>query len=246
MIKEILDRRTLRRMAGARSFERGDDYFAHGHVRAVVEHEGTITARVRGTRPYRVKLRVEGGDLAYSCTCPVGADGAFCKHCVAVGLAWLEPGEITKAPEKKPAKPAVTMDDVRTYLAGQDKSALVDMLMEQAIDHDRLRQRLLMRAAKRGPRGLNIATYRQAIDDAVDQSGFVDYHEAYDYARGEAGADSDIDLLVDFSRVVTLFEFVRLQRRLSEVLRRRVDLVTRAALKPQLRARILAEAVRAA
>jgi len=65
-------------------------------------------------------------------------------------------------------------------------------------------------------------------------------------ARGEAGADSDIDLLVDFGRAVTLFEFVRLQRRLSEVLRRRVDLVTRAALKPQLRDRILAEAVRAA
>jgi len=89
-----------------------------------------------------------------------------------------------KTPEKKPAKSGVTMEDVRTYLAGQDKTALVNMLMEQTVDHDRLRQRLLMRAAKRGPRGLDIATYRRAIDDAVDQGGFVDYHEAYDYARG--------------------------------------------------------------
>ena len=65
-------------------------------------------------------------------------------------------------------------------------------------------------------------------------------------ARGEAHADSDIDLLVDFNRPVTLLEFVRLQRLLGEVLGRRVDLVTRAALKPRLRDRVLAEAVRAA
>ena len=65
-------------------------------------------------------------------------------------------------------------------------------------------------------------------------------------ARSEAHPDSDIDLLVDFNRPVTLLEFVRLQRVLGEVLGRRVDLVTRAALKPRLRDRILAEAVRAA
>lgn len=55
-ITEILDRRALRRMAGARSFERGEDYFANGQVGSVAEHEGTITAKVQGTRPYRVKL----------------------------------------------------------------------------------------------------------------------------------------------------------------------------------------------
>jgi uncharacterized Zn finger protein len=39
-------------------------------------------AKVQGTRPYRVELWIEEGDLEYSCTCPVGADGEFCKHCV--------------------------------------------------------------------------------------------------------------------------------------------------------------------
>ncbi len=214
MIKEILDRRTLRRMAGARSFERGEDYFAHGHVGSVVQHEETITAKVRGTRPYRVKLWVERGDLAHSCTCPVGADGAFCKHCVAVGLAWLEPGESTKAPEKKPAKPAVTMDDVRAHLAGQDKNALVGMLMERAIDDDRLRQRLLMKAAKRGPRGHDIATYRQAIDDAVDQGGFVDYRDAYDYARG---IDEAIDSIEEILKEGHAAEVVELTEHALEV-----------------------------
>ncbi|MBA2353283.1 MAG: nucleotidyltransferase family protein [Acidobacteria bacterium] len=65
-------------------------------------------------------------------------------------------------------------------------------------------------------------------------------------ARGELRPDSDIDLLVEFDRPVSLFEFARLRGHLQDLLGRPVDLVTREALKPQLRARILREAVRAA
>src|SRR4030095_17034681 len=136
-----------------------------------------------GTRPYRVKLWIAEDDLEYSCTCPVGADGEFCKHCVAVGLAWLEAGQ-PKFPGKGKASLAVTMDDVRTYLSGQDKSVLVNMLVEHAMEDDRLRQRLLMKTAKKGAKGIDLATYRHAIDDAVEPDGFVDYRSAYDYAHG--------------------------------------------------------------
>jgi uncharacterized Zn finger protein len=87
----FLERGTLRCLASASSFERGEDYFLDGQVKALAEHERTITAKVRGTRPYRVKFWVdEEEDLEYSCTCPIGANGEFCKHCVAVGLAWPE------------------------------------------------------------------------------------------------------------------------------------------------------------
>jgi len=65
-------------------------------------------------------------------------------------------------------------------------------------------------------------------------------------ARDSATPDSDVDLLVDFDQTPTLFEFIRLRRTLSEHLGHRVDLVTRGALKPQLREQILREAVRAA
>jgi len=43
-----------------------------------------------------------------------------------------------------------------------------------------------------------------------------------------------------------MFDFVRLQRELSDRIGRKVELVTRAALKPQLRDRIIAAAVLAA
>jgi len=66
--------------------------------------------------------------------------------------------------------------------------------------------------------------------------------------RGEAGDASDIDLLVDYDPAarVGLFAFVRLQRRLSELLGRRVDLATPDALHPALREGILSEAIRVA
>src|SRR5438128_1401600 len=61
-------------------------------------------------------------------------------------------------------------------------------------------------------------------------------------ARDEAHEDSDIDFVVEFGRPIGLSEFVRLQRELGDLLCRRVELVTPAALKPQLRDAILREA----
>jgi predicted nucleotidyltransferase len=62
--------------------------------------------------------------------------------------------------------------------------------------------------------------------------------------RGNAA--SDVDLLIEFARPVGLLHFVRVKRHLERILGTRVDLVTRGALKPQLRDAILREAVRAA
>lgn len=196
-LESVLDRRSLRRMAGARSFERGEEYFADGQVGALVEHQGTIVAKVQGTRLYRVRLWCESGELGFMCTCPVGADGAFCKHCVAAALVWIE-GRHPAAHGKSRSKPAVTMQDVRAHLATLNKGTLADMLIDQAMEDDRLRQRLLMKVARKGPKGLDVATYRRAIDEAVDVDGFVDYRDACDYARGiEEAIDSVEELLKD-------------------------------------------------
>lgn len=65
-------------------------------------------------------------------------------------------------------------------------------------------------------------------------------------ALGQARDESDVDILVDFSRPVSLFQLARLQRRLEEILGRKVDLVSRDGLRPSLRDRILSEAIRAA
>ena len=61
--------------------------------------------------------------------------------------------------------------------------------------------------------------------------------------RGEASATSDLDVLVEFARPLGLSEFLALEDALSALVRRRVDLVTRAALKPYIGRRVLDEAV---
>ncbi len=85
----VLTRRLLREMAGPRSFDRGMEYFARGRVLSLGEDTGEITATVLGTHLYRVTLAPGAGGLVSQCTCPLGEDGIFCKHCVAAGLAWL-------------------------------------------------------------------------------------------------------------------------------------------------------------
>lgn len=64
-------------------------------------------------------------------------------------------------------------------------------------------------------------------------------------SREEATVESDIDLLVEFSRPVGLLAFLRLKHRLAEILGKKVDLVTPQALRPAWRERILSEAVHA-
>ncbi len=67
-------------------------------------------------------------------------------------------------------------------------------------------------------------------------------------ARGEMRAGSDVDILVEFEpgARVGLFEFVRLQRHLSQLLGLAVDLVTPDALRPEMRDSILQEKTDAA
>jgi len=60
-------------------------------------------------------------------------------------------------------------------------------------------------------------------------------------ARGEAGPDSDVDILIEFEGVPDLFEFAALRDRLAEILDCPVDLTTPQGLKPRLRSRILDE-----
>ena len=63
-------------------------------------------------------------------------------------------------------------------------------------------------------------------------------------ARGEAGMDSDIDLLVEMEPGRSLFDLSGLQADLEELLDRKVDIVTTGGISPYLKDRILAEARR--
>jgi predicted nucleotidyltransferase len=63
------------------------------------------------------------------------------------------------------------------------------------------------------------------------------------YIRGEQKENSDLDILVEFSKEPDLLEFIGLKQELSETLGVEVDLVMKSALKPRIGKRILEEVV---
>ena len=62
-------------------------------------------------------------------------------------------------------------------------------------------------------------------------------------ARDEASQESDVDVLVDFEVGPTFDSFMGLKLYLEDRLGKRVDLVTRAALKPRMRPVVEREAL---
>jgi predicted nucleotidyltransferase len=62
-------------------------------------------------------------------------------------------------------------------------------------------------------------------------------------ARAEDVSRSDIDLLVDFAEGADLLDLVGLGLYLEELLGRKVDVVARHALRPELRGAVLRELV---
>jgi hypothetical protein len=61
--------------------------------------------------------------------------------------------------------------------------------------------------------------------------------------RGEIREDSDIDILVEIEKDISLLDFVGLKLEIEDVLEKKVDLVEYSTIKPLLRERILKEQV---
>jgi uncharacterized protein len=61
--------------------------------------------------------------------------------------------------------------------------------------------------------------------------------------RNDATPDSDLDVLVEFTRPIALSSFLALEDRLATITGLRVDLMSAAALKPYIGEHVRAEAV---
>jgi len=145
---KLLTLRAIKDLADDRSFSRGAEYQASGQVTSIAEHGNLIVAEVQGSRDYRVKLWAKGGRIDYACDCPVGAEGDFCKHCVAAALEWSARPDKDARPGKRAGNHPVTIEDARDYLTRQDKTALVGLLMERMLEDDELRERVFQRASR--------------------------------------------------------------------------------------------------
>ncbi|WP_423379925.1 SWIM zinc finger family protein [Burkholderia sp. LMG 32019] len=189
-LSDLITLAAIRALADPQSFTRGKAYFHDGVVSRLNERGGVLSATVRGTYRYHVEFAVsDDGRLGYACNCPVGDEGVFCKHAVAVALSWLEnSGEEVfhdEAPEQ-PARPRrkrkTHAELIRDYLNTLDEDALRSWLFDAAERDRTLRDRLLFdaRTANAG----DAASLRAAIRQLTRVSRPLGWDEAHTY--GEA------------------------------------------------------------
>ncbi len=91
-----------------------------------------------------------------------------------------------------------------------------------------------------------LATLR-AHEQELKDAGVVRLSLFGSAVRGDAGPDSDVDLLAAFdeSRRLSLLDVVGIELRLTDLLGVRVDLSEEGTLKPRVQQNVKAEAVRA-
>lgn len=166
----------LQQLAGDRIFQRGEDYVRYVHGLHVVgtSARGSIQAK----RIYAVRLDWSGPEPRGSCTCPHFADGHFCKHLVALGLAAIDATDAA----------AVPSEVIDAYLDRLDEPALRD-LVRDLVSRDPAAGRVVAARAD-GPPDALTSSLLTTVDDALTTRGFVDYRRSFDVAR-------DADELLD-------------------------------------------------
>ncbi len=84
---------------------------------------------------------------------------------------------------------------------------------------------------------------RQEIIETASKYGAKNVRVFGSVARGEAGPQSDLDLLVQLNPHHSLLDLIAIKQDLEDMLGCNVDVVTEAALSPYIREDVLREAV---
>jgi tetratricopeptide (TPR) repeat protein len=127
-----------------------------------------------------VQIWVEESDLGFECECTEGSEGAFCKHCVALGLAWLRASRI-KEPKPKAAPPAGKL--IRKHLEALEKKALVDLILDECRRNKPLQQKLAFASVQALGSAADSRSLTSLVDSAFKTKRFLDYRAMPAYAR---------------------------------------------------------------
>lgn len=173
----------LRKLAGDKVFERGEDYHADGQVEILSLEPKRVLAQVAGSDDYRTVLTGSGKKIGGECSCPAFTDWGFCKHMVATALTTNE--TLADAADDGEVDGAGTLDRIRAHLKAKSIDALVDMIVDLA-EHDAglFRKLDLASTAVQGDGKTIEARLRRMIDGATRIGTFMDYGAAASWADG--------------------------------------------------------------
>jgi predicted nucleotidyltransferase/DNA-binding XRE family transcriptional regulator len=93
------------------------------------------------------------------------------------------------------------------------------------------------------PIGRRLRRHRRAILDVAARRGATNVRVFGSVARGEDSPSSDVDIMVDLDDKVGVVGLAGLERELSEILKRHVDVVPARDLKPGIEQRVAQDAI---
>lgn len=168
-----LNDETLRNLAGEGAFARGYKYARDGRVALEICSKQQISGRVRGTANYSVILCLDGDSLRGDCNCPVGDEGDFCKHQVAVALA-------ARGDAPSESQPSA-QDKLSSFLREQSVDLLVEKLLSFAAQFREVEKELSF--WHKSSKATSNAELNKVVGALLRGGGFVDYRKSFDYAR---------------------------------------------------------------
>ena len=89
----------------------------------------------------------------------------------------------------------------------------------------------------------HLRAIKQAIRINMAANKVTDAYLFGSYARGEAQADSDVDIAVDMQADADLFDLIRFKQDVEKLLAVQVDVTTRRSLAPRLRPYVEADMI---
>lgn len=157
-------------------------------IEDLTETERRLFAVVRGTMPYSVAIWVEGARKpGYSCSCPQGEEGEFCKHAAAIALTLHGGG--TAALRRGGDQGALNQaadDPAFETILGLDHEELAGLVYDAAQRDARTAQRIEAKVAtSTGQPAVEVKEWSKAVTAAFGRpSRYIDYYEAPRWAQG--------------------------------------------------------------
>ncbi len=172
----------------AKTLALGKDYYKSNSVTDFHSYDDVVKAKVRGTRVYEVELKlITKNKIEHDCSCPVGDQGIFCKHCVAVALYHIHKKDQTNNDTSK--------IDIKEYLSSCKREELLDLILEQtrndylfleqikhkaAMNDLQLRQQELLQKDS-----VDIQSFKKTIEKEISATEYIpedfwDQHWEYD------------------------------------------------------------------
>jgi uncharacterized Zn finger protein len=206
--RPTLTEATVRELARAKSYNRGQSYYERGAVSDVVRRGETVRADVEGRQyqPYTVTIELDDAGVARTdCSCPYD-HGGICKHRVAVLLTYIRDSDQVSVRQPLPeliadANPEtlqnllVELVDSRPEMADWVETRLTtsddetDTVSSVSVSLDSIRRQANHALPKPGQRGHNDA-YAEAKRMAEELDGLIEQARmALDAEDGETALD---------------------------------------------------------